>query len=111
MKTTVTLSDFRDAFRSMGRSENFSYEGLELLFDYFEQYEQDSGEEMELDVIAICCDFYEMDPTTINDEYSLDLDLSDMYEAEAAEAVAEALNEQTSVVGTTSAGTVVFQAF
>ncbi len=111
MKTTVTLSDFRDAFRSMDRSENFSYEGLELLFDYFEQYEQDSGEEMELDVIAICCDFYEMDPATINDEYSLDLELSDMDEDEAAEAVAEALNDQTSVIGTTSAGTVVFQAF
>lgn len=111
MKTTVTLHDFRDAFRSMGRSENFSYEGLELLFDYFEQYEQDSGEEMELDVIAICCDFYEMDAATINDEYSLDLDLTDMDDDEAAEAIAEALNDQTSVVGATSAGTVVFQAF
>ena len=111
MKTTVTLSDFRDAFRSMGRNDNFSYEGLGLLFDWFEQYEADIGEEMELDVIAICCDFYEMDPATINDEYSLELDLDDMDDEEAAEAVAEALNEQTSVVGTTSAGTVIFQAF
>ena len=111
MKITVTLSDFRDAFRNADRRENFSYEGLELLFDYFEQYEQDRGEEMELDVIAICCDFYEMDAATINDEYSLDLDLTDLDEDEAAEAVAEALNEQTSVVGTTSAGTVVFQVF
>lgn len=111
MKTTVTIYDFIEAFRNADRRENFSREGLGLLFDYFEQYEQDSGEEMELDVIAICCDFYEMDPATINDEYSLGLDLSDMYEAEAAEAIVEALNEQTSVVGTTSAGTVVFQAF
>lgn len=111
MKTTVSLHDFREAFRTMGHNDNFSYEGIELLFEYLEQYEDSTGQELELDVIAICCDFYEMDPTTINDEYSLDLDLSDMYEAEAAEAVAEALNDQTSVVGTTSAGTVVFQAF
>jgi hypothetical protein len=29
------------------------------LFEYFEQYEQDTGEEMEFDPIAIRCDFDE----------------------------------------------------
>ena len=59
MKTTVTIYDFIEAFRNADRRENFSREGLGLLFDYFEQYEQAIGEEMELDVIALCCDYVE----------------------------------------------------
>lgn len=58
MKTTVSLYDFREAFRGV-RPDNFSYEGLEALFDFLEQLEEDTGQEMELDVIAICCDFSE----------------------------------------------------
>lgn len=58
MKQQVTFSMFVDAFRSI-RPDNFSYEGLELLFDYFEQYEEETGHEIDLDVIAICCDFHE----------------------------------------------------
>ncbi len=57
MKSTVSLSDFRDAFQV--RKENFSYEGLEALFNYLESYEEDTGEEIELDVIALCCDYTE----------------------------------------------------
>lgn len=58
MKTTVSLYEFREAFRKI-RPNNFSYEGLEALFDFLEQLEEDTGQEMELDVIAICCDFSE----------------------------------------------------
>lgn len=61
MKTTVNEYAFRRAFEKMDRSDNFSYAGLGALFDYLEQYEEDTGEEMELDVIAICCDFTEYD--------------------------------------------------
>ncbi len=59
MKQTVNKYDFSDAFIKMGRENNFSYEGRQALFDYLEQYEQETGEEMELDVIALCCDFTE----------------------------------------------------
>ncbi len=59
MKQTVNEYDFIDAFKRMDREENFSYEGLSALFDFLEQLEEDTGEEMELDVIAICCDFCE----------------------------------------------------
>jgi len=41
----------------MNRSANFSVEGRKALFDFFE--EQDPA--MELDVIAICCEFSEYD--------------------------------------------------
>jgi hypothetical protein len=39
--------------------QGFSYEGTKALFEYFEQYEQDTGEQMEFDPVAIRCDFDE----------------------------------------------------
>jgi hypothetical protein len=59
MKQTVYKSDFHDAFIKMGRKENFSYAGLNALYDYLENLEDDTGEEMELDVIALCCEYTE----------------------------------------------------
>ena len=58
MKTNVSQYDFTEAFRAI-RPDNFSYEGLKALFEWFEQLEDDMGQEIELDVIAICCDFTE----------------------------------------------------
>ena len=57
MKSTVSLADFRDAFQI--RKDQFTYAGLEALFNYLEQYEEDTGEEVELDVIALCCEYTE----------------------------------------------------
>lgn len=59
MKSTVNESMFHNAFHNMNRENNFSYEGRKALFDYLEQYEQDTGEEVELDVIALCCEYSE----------------------------------------------------
>jgi len=58
MYQRVTFSDFRQAFHNHDRGNQFSYEGLKALFDYLEEQEQDTGE-IELDVIALCCDFVE----------------------------------------------------
>ena len=63
MKQTINQYDFTEAFRNI-RPDNFSYQGLIALFDYFEEYEDDIGEEIELDVIAICCEFSEYDSAT-----------------------------------------------
>lgn len=59
MIQTITKSDFTSAFHRMGRGKQFSYEGLIALYDYLEQYEEDIGEQIELDVIAICCEYSE----------------------------------------------------
>ena len=61
MITTVSQTDFVDAFRDMGRQDNFSYNGLNALYDYFEDYSEDTGESIELDVIALCCEYSEHD--------------------------------------------------
>ena len=58
MKQSVSITNFIDAFRFV-RPSNFTYEGLECLYKYLIDYEQDTGEEIELDVIALCCDFSE----------------------------------------------------
>ena len=59
MKQTVDLYDFRNAFEGTQYKDNFSYEGLEALFNWLEDYESDTGQEIELDVVAIACDFTE----------------------------------------------------
>lgn len=98
MKTTVSLYDFREAFHACGRAEQFSYEGLEVLFDY-----------LELDVVALCCDFYEDTVGAIADSYSIDLtDCED--EDEQAEVVREYLEDNGAFVGEVTGG-FVYRAF
>ena len=60
MKQSVNEYDFLKAFKEC-RPNNFSRAGLFALYDYLEQYEDDTGEEIELDVIALCCEYAEYD--------------------------------------------------
>jgi len=50
--------DFRNSFKG-SRSDNFSMEGLYTLYNYLNDLSEDIGEDIELDIIAICCDFTE----------------------------------------------------
>jgi len=109
MKTTVTLSDFRDAFTRMGRSDQFTYEGQEVLFDFLEEMEQSTGEESELDVISLCCDFYESSPEEIAKSYGVDLSECETNE-ERMEAAREYLDGETMVADATS-GSIIYKAF
>ncbi|HDY88534.1 hypothetical protein LCGC14_0360420 [marine sediment metagenome] len=59
MKILINFNHFCDRFRSMGRNDNFSYGGKKALFEYLEQYEEECGLEIELDIIAICCEYCE----------------------------------------------------
>ena len=59
MKQTVSVCGFMDAFRDMDRDSHFSYDGLKALYEYLEECEDGTGEEVELDVIAIYCEFTE----------------------------------------------------
>ena len=59
MIDTITKHSFQDAFHKMGREDQFSYKGLDALFDYFEMLEEDTDQQIELDVIAICCEYSE----------------------------------------------------
>ena len=59
MKQYINNYQFHRAFERMGRGEQFSYEGLNALFNYIEEIEVNSGEEIQLDVISLCCEFME----------------------------------------------------
>jgi hypothetical protein len=102
MYQTVNEYQFREAFRTMGRNDQFSYDALGMLFDYLE----DNATDAELDVIAICCAFSEDSPEYIADQY--DIDVEDMDEDEVLDAVLDYLGEKTQVVGVTDAGAVVY---
>jgi hypothetical protein len=97
-QTINTVSNFRDEFRACGRADQFSYDGLGLLFHYFEQYEDDTGESVELDVIAICCDFSEDSFENIADQYGIELDL-EMDEDYQKQQVIEHLEGEGAYVG------------
>ena len=99
MKQTISQSDFHDAFIRMDRKENFSWEARELLFEYFEEVD----EEMELDVIAICCEYYENDVDTIIDDYAIE-GMEELDEDGKSDYVREFLQENTIVIGETSTG-------
>lgn len=107
MKTTVSLYDFRREFEQC-RPNNFSYEGLNALFDYLEDYEEQTGEEIELDVIALCCDYAEDTVADIARTYSIDLNDADPeaddYEDQCRQIVFDYLSDRTSVVGDTADG-------
>ena len=64
MKQTVNESTFIDAFRRHDRmvtddnpDGNFTYDALCALYDFLIEIEESVGEEMELDVVALCCEW------------------------------------------------------
>ena len=68
MYQTVTETAFIRTFQEI-RPENFSIPALRMLFDYLEAWEDDVGEDIELDPIAICCDWAEYTAAELLREY------------------------------------------
>ena len=107
MKTNVSYYDFKQAFAAHDRVDQFTPMGLILLYDFLIEMEEDTGEEWVLDVIALCCDFYEETAEDIAENYSVELPDGD----DVAEVVSEYLMDNTMYVGATEAGTMLYQAF
>lgn len=97
MKTSINFSQFCDAFRDMDRNDNFSYAGKRALFDYLEQYEEDTGCAVELDIIALCCEYYEQDLDGIVNDYSIDVTGAEDND-EKADIVEDYLRDNTRLV-------------
>jgi len=64
-KTIDTFCQFSDEFHRCGRGKQFSYEALEALYEYLE----DLGEDYELDVVGLCCEFGEV--KSYDEEFAL----------------------------------------
>jgi hypothetical protein len=98
---TINEHLFREAFKDKGRGDQFSYDGLGLLFDYLEQVSEDcESERIELDVIGLCCDFAEGTPEEIARDYAIDIDEVTWY-----------LQQNSVIVGETYEGTIVYRQF
>ena len=61
MYKTLNRFDFEQEFENYSRADQFSNYALGKLFEHFDMAEEDSGESIELDVIAICCEYTEYD--------------------------------------------------
>ena len=101
MKQTISSHDFIDAFRQHDRMDNFSYEGLHALFNWFEEYEDCTGQEIELDVIALCCEFTEY---TDLEEFHGVYDKSDFPDMDA-------INDSTMVISIPDSDSFIIQDF
>ena len=95
MKIPVTESMFVDHFNTMGRGSSFSAEARRALFVHFEDFEESSGEQIELDVISICCDWAEHDDVIdVIQEYGITIDDDGMTDNEIEYAVRECLQDK-----------------
>lgn len=104
---TFDLQDFIGEFRAYGRKQDFSDQALEIIFDYL----NDLGEVVEIDVIAICCEYTEQSCADLLEFNSEWVDTSDdMDNEELAEVARDYLNENTFIVGeyVNNAGATVF---
>jgi hypothetical protein len=95
---TVGENEFVSAFQSSAYKENFSYEALCMLFNYYEDFEED----IELDVVAIACDWSELTIDEIIREYNFEEDLT-------MEELMDYLSNRTSAIQLTDS--IVFQVF
>lgn len=95
---TFNENDFINEFKAHNRTDNFSYKGLRLLFESLEQTAIDCGMNIEMDVIALCCEYSEDDMQSIIDNY--DINLTDCISAEdVLETVEVYLYDNTYVCG------------
>lgn len=112
MKQTINESDFHAEFHRMARSDQYTYEARQLIFNHLQDYEEQTGEEIELDVVGICCEICEEFPREIAENYSIDISDIDPEDDKAiAESVEDYLNYQTTVIGQTKSGDIVYYVF
>jgi hypothetical protein len=104
MIQTINLSQFRDEFKAI-RPDNFSYEGLEILYDYIDEMIPN----YDLDVIELCCDYSEESIEELIRSYSIDCDGIDDDEIDAH--VLDYINDNSIVLGVTYDGSIVYQNF
>jgi hypothetical protein len=107
MYTTVSHYDFHDAFNASSYKDNFSYEALTILFNFF------GDENIELDIVAIACEYQEL---TIEEAFS-NYDYFNAYvleaysEDEALALVTEFFEANTTILGMSASDTFVIEVF
>lgn len=110
MKQSINFYDFVNAFHRFDRYDSYGYSALRVIFDYLEEYEEATGEEVELDVIAICCDYNVDTWQDIAENFGIELDKDDS-EEDQLQQVKDFLESVTIMLGETDDGQIVYQCF
>ena len=113
---TINASDLYHMACRMDRGNNFGYYGWLAIGDYLESLSDDLGENVEVDIVGICCE-YSMSED-VNDwwkEYGAYSDIDsdeweEMYEFGKLKAIENYLQENTCVV-TCQENLIIWQAF
>ena len=106
VQTINSASAFRQAFYAYERQDQFSYTALSEIFDYL----NDMGDDVELDVIGICCDFAECTIDEFVRDYGVDVsDCND--EKQHGEAVENYLQNSGGWYSWVDDETIVFSVF
>ncbi len=104
---TVDFNSFVNAFRSFAvYRNNFTHEGLRVLFDYLENLSEDIGENIDFDLCCIVCDYNESTFQECIGDYCIEIDP----DQDTKEQIRDYLEYRTIVAGETSTG-FVFVAF
>ncbi|MHA2067720.1 MAG: hypothetical protein ACXABY_25440 [Candidatus Thorarchaeota archaeon] len=107
MKTTLTQHEAADMlmkFEAFGTGAN-AYSLCYAMAQYLEQYEEDTGEELELDPVAIRCEYRAITLDEAVSDYQIPPHLDD------DEDVLEWLNDRTQVIPTDIKDTYIIQEF
>ncbi len=97
---TVDFSTFVQSFEDSQYQNNFTREGLRVLFDYLENLSEDIGKDIDFDIGAIVCDYCESSIEEIILDYSITID-SDW---DTKEQILDFLSNETIICGITETG-------
>lgn len=106
MLMTINLSDFRTEWAKSSRAESFSYEGLEILYDFLEEVEPDH----DLDIVALDSAYAESDLEDLIRDYGYAMDEEDEEEL-TLDNFKDYIERESTVLGTTSHGTIIYLQF
>ena len=123
---TIMQYQFIDMMQT-ARPDDFTASGLQVLFDYLGELSEDCGTDLEFDAISVACDYTECDALEVYNRYkpSLNLDEDDqaffdlhhntdqahMLDDILKPQIIEYLEDNTTFVGETNNGSLVFADF
>ena len=110
MKKTISEGEFIDEFKNNNTyKKNFSIEGLMALYDYLVKYKESTDDEIELNVVALCCEYSEYESANeAAKQYNGAVEASKDFDDEDREAAALAwLEDQTTVIPVNGGGVII----
>jgi uncharacterized alpha/beta hydrolase family protein len=95
------FEDYKRVVTPENKNGNFTYKGLRALFNYLESYEEDTNEKINLDVIALCCEYNEysdLDEYLKNYSNTHEAKTEEETEEEFIKRIEEEINDKTTLI-------------